>query len=85
MKIAFLTSGGNAPCLFASIGRLLNNYSNAYKNIDFIGYKNGFSGLLTGESIKFNLLIEGNQFDLFYEYGGSPIGNSIRLIVLIGS
>ena len=30
MKIAFLTSGGIAPCLSASIGRLTENYLRDY-------------------------------------------------------
>ena len=29
MKVAFLTAGGIAPCLSASIGRLIKNYSEA--------------------------------------------------------
>ena len=76
MKIAFLTSGGNAPCLFATIGRLLYNYNNL-DNVQLIGYKNGFSGLLKGESVEFlSLDFNSNNFSIFYNYGGSPIGNS---------
>ena len=77
MKIAFLTSGGNAPCLSAVIGRLLYNYNNLTDNVEVIAYKNGFIGLLTGDFVKISLSnLENNNFDIFYEYGGSPIGNS---------
>ena len=76
MKIAFLTSGGNAPCLFASIGRLLHNYSNL-DSIELIGYRNGFSGLLKGESEIFLLSnFSNSNFEAYYDFGGSPIGNS---------
>ena len=37
MKIAFLTSGGIAPCLSASIGRLTENYLKNYPNTEIIG------------------------------------------------
>ena len=37
MKIAFLTSGGIAPCLSASIGRLTENYLKNYPNAEKIG------------------------------------------------
>ena len=76
MKIAFLTSGGNAPCLSATIGRLLYNYNNL-NDVQIIGYKNGFMGLLTGDFVEISLEdLNDDSFNLFYEYGGSPIGNS---------
>ena len=67
MKIAFLTSGGNAPCLNSSIGRLLFKFSQISKNsssqissssndISAIGYLNGFSGLLKGKHIDLPLI-----------------------------
>lgn len=76
MKIAFLTSGGNAPCLNSSIGRLLSNFSNSGFNFSAIGYLNGFTGLLRGESIELPLNLTTSQADSFYIYGGSFIGNS---------
>ena len=54
MKVAFLTAGGNAPCLSASIGRLIRNYSNKESNIKMVGYLHGYKGLLTGRSISIN-------------------------------
>jgi len=75
MKIAFLTSGGIAPCLSASIGRLTENYLHNYSNTEIIGYLNGYKGLLLGDSISFPKSLLGNT-DKFYQFGGSPIGNS---------
>ena len=75
MKIAFLTSGGIAPCLSAAIGRLAYNYINKYPKVEIIGYLNGYKGLLLGKHISFpNTII--NNTKKFYQFGGSPIGNS---------
>ncbi|MBC8265998.1 MAG: pyrophosphate--fructose-6-phosphate 1-phosphotransferase [Flavobacteriales bacterium] len=80
MKIAFLTSGGIAPCLSASIGRLTENYLNKYPEIEIIGYLNGYKGLLLGNSISFPKTLK-EKTDLFYNFGGSPIGNSrVKLV-----
>ena len=75
MKIAFLTSGGIAPCLSASIGRLTENYLTNYENVEIIGYLNGYKGLLLGNSISFPKNIKNNIQDI-YNFGGTPIGNS---------
>ncbi|MEE2954396.1 MAG: pyrophosphate--fructose-6-phosphate 1-phosphotransferase [Bacteroidota bacterium] len=75
MKVAFLTSGGIAPCLSASIGRLASNYFKLFPSIEIIGYLNGYKGLLKGESILFPNTIKKN-ITSFYQFGGSPIGNS---------
>ena len=75
MKIAFLTSGGIAPCLSASIGRLTENYLSKYPKAEIIGYLNGYKGLLLGDSISFPKSLLGNT-NKFYQFGGSPIGNS---------
>jgi len=75
MKIAFLTSGGIAPCLSASIGRLTENYLRDYPDATIVGYLNGYKGLLLGNSITIPKSLKGNT-DKFYQFGGSPIGNS---------
>ena len=75
MKIAFLTSGGIAPCLSAAIARLTENYFNNYPDAEIIGYINGYKGLLLGKSISFPSKLTNNIHNL-YEFGGSPIGNS---------
>jgi len=76
MKIAFLTSGGNAPCLNSSIGRLLFNFSEIDNEVHAIGYLNGFSGLLNNNSINLPTKFSSNEIDVFYNLGGSFIGNS---------
>ena len=75
MKVAFLTAGGIAPCLSASIGRLIYNYSKLDPSIEMIGYLNGYKGLLMGKSIMITSDII-NSIEILYEFGGSPIGNS---------
>ena len=75
MKIALLTAGGIAPCLAASIGRLVENYLNNFPDIEIIGYKNGYKGLLLGQYITIPNSIK-NRTRLLYNFGGSPIGNS---------
>ncbi|MEE9190391.1 MAG: pyrophosphate--fructose-6-phosphate 1-phosphotransferase [Candidatus Neomarinimicrobiota bacterium] len=75
MKIAFLTAGGLAPCLSASIGALIEAYEDVKVKNDYLGYLHGFRGLLLGNSIQFSNTVINNT-NLFYAYGGSPIGNS---------
>ena len=73
MKVALLTSGGIAPCLSASIGRLAKQYYSKFPNVKIIGYLNGYKGLLLGKSVKIK---KTNNFDILYTFGGTPIGNS---------
>ena len=75
MKIAFLTAGGIAPCLSSSIGALIQNYTRVLPNSEMIGYLNGYRGLLLGKSIEFPDSVK-NKYEILFEYGGSPIGNS---------
>ena len=75
MKIAFLTAGGIAPCLSASIGSLIQKYNDLCPNAELIGYLNGYRGLLLGQSIPFPESVKEN-FSVLFQYGGSPIGNS---------
>ena len=75
MKIAFLTAGGLAPCLSASIGALIQRYNVLAPEAEMIGYLNGYRGLLLGKSISFPNAVKQNA-DVLLKYGGSPIGNS---------
>jgi pyrophosphate--fructose-6-phosphate 1-phosphotransferase len=75
MKIAFLTAGGLAPCLSASIGAMVEAYLSLDPKANFIGYKNGYRGLLLGESVDFPNMNK-DKTALLYTFGGSPIGNS---------
>jgi pyrophosphate--fructose-6-phosphate 1-phosphotransferase len=74
-KIAFLTAGGIAPCLSASIGALIERYNDLAPDAELIGYLNGYQGLLLGRSIPFDDVVKKN-FEILYEFGGSAIGNS---------
>ena len=75
MKVAFLTAGGIAPCLSSSIVALIRHYNNKNQSFEFIGYLNGYKGLLKGNSIQIptNLYKYENDINLL---GGSFIGNS---------
>jgi pyrophosphate--fructose-6-phosphate 1-phosphotransferase len=75
MKIAFLTSGGLAPCLSASIAALLESYEKENISAEFFGYLNGYQGLLKGESYIFPSHVTQNA-GILYSFGGSIIGNS---------
>ena len=75
MKIAFLTSGGIAPCLSASIGALIECYAETAPDTELIGYLNGYQGLLKGRFIEFPANASRGT-NLLYKYGGSPLGNS---------
>lgn len=75
MRIAFLTAGGIAPCLSASIGGLIETYNEIAPDADLMGYLNGYQGLLLGKSYHFPKEVRQNAA-IFYNFGGSPIGNS---------
>ena len=75
MKIAFLTSGGIAPCLSATIARLTEKYLECYPEAEIIGYLNGYKGLLLGKSISFPKSLS-RDINKLYQFGGTPIGNS---------
>ena len=74
LKIGFLTAGGIAPCLSSSICALISEY-NKIENIDFefIGYLNGYKGLLTNNKIKIK---KDFNSEALYSFGGSFLGNS---------
>ena len=74
-KVAFLTSGGIAPCLSASIGGLIEKYNELDPNIQMVGYMHGYRGLLLGKSVIFSNEVKKN-YQVLYDFGGSPIGNS---------
>ena len=75
MKVAFLTAGGIAPCLSASLGHFIKQYNEKSPEIELIAYKNGYKGLLLGDFISIDDEIRKNAKKL-YAFGGSPIGNS---------
>ncbi len=74
-KIALLTAGGIAPCLSAAVGFLIAGYSDAAPDAEIIAYRNGYMGLLKGQSVEIDERIRKEALTLT-EYGGSPIGSS---------
>jgi len=81
LRIGMLTAGGLAPCLSACVGYILLEYSNMAiadgRHIEFVLYKNGYRGLLLGESVA----VQANEDTILHAKslllsGGSPIGNS---------
>ena len=74
--IGILTAGGLAPCLSACVGYLFQKYASEFpEGIKVICYKNGYKGLLIGDSVTVNheTLMKGANL---LKHGGSPIGNS---------
>jgi pyrophosphate--fructose-6-phosphate 1-phosphotransferase len=53
----------------------VERYSEVAPHIEIIGYKDGYAGLLTGDSITFDTGMRA-QAHLLHDLGGSPLGNS---------
>lgn len=74
-KVALLTAGGLAPCLSSAVASLLTEYSKVAPEVEIIAYRNGYQGLLLGDSIPITPEIRAKAY-LLHGFGGSPIGNS---------
>ncbi len=74
-KVALLTAGGFAPCLSSAIGGLIERYTELAPEVEIIGYKNGYQGLLTGDYLTVTPEVRAKA-SLLHNYGGSPLGNS---------
>jgi pyrophosphate--fructose-6-phosphate 1-phosphotransferase len=73
--VAMLTAGGLAPCLSSAVGGLIERYTAVAPNVRIIAYKNGYAGLLTGDSVEVTPAVRANAHKL-HAFGGTPIGNS---------
>ena len=73
--VAMLTAGGLAPCLSSAVGGLIERYSEVAPDVRIIAYRNGYAGLLTGESVEVTDAVRAVAGRL-HAFGGSPIGNS---------
>ena len=51
-KVAMLTAGGLAPCLSSAVGGLIQRYSEIAPEVEIIGYRSGYKGLLLGKSLR---------------------------------
>lgn len=74
-KVALLTAGGLAPCLSSAVGGLIQKWTAVDPNIEIIAYRNGYAGLLKGDSIAVTPEVR-QKAELLHHFGGSPIGNS---------
>ncbi len=74
-KVALLTAGGLAPCLSAAVGGLIQRYTEVDPSIEIIAYRNGYHGLLLGNSIPVTQAVR-DHAAVLDRFGGSPIGNS---------
>jgi diphosphate-dependent phosphofructokinase len=73
--VAILTAGGLAPCLSSAVGGLIERYTELAPNVRIIAYRNGYAGLLTGDSVEVTAEVRAAAGRL-HAFGGSPIGNS---------
>ena len=73
--VAMLTAGGLAPCLSSAVGGLIERYTEVAPDVRIIAYRNGYAGLLLGESVAVTDAVRAAAGRL-HAFGGSPIGNS---------
>jgi len=73
--VAMLTAGGLAPCLSSAVGGLIERYTEVAPDVRIIAYRNGYAGLLTGDSVEVTDKVRAAAGRL-HAFGGSPIGNS---------
>jgi pyrophosphate--fructose-6-phosphate 1-phosphotransferase len=73
--VAMLTAGGLAPCLSSAVGGLIERYTEIAPDVRIIAYRNGYAGLLTGDSVEVSPEVRANAHRL-HAFGGTPIGNS---------
>ena len=74
-KVAMLTAGGLAPCLSSAVGGLIERYSQLAPDVELIGYRSGYAGLLKGDSIAVTPEVRAKAH-ILHRHGGSPLGNS---------
>lgn len=70
-----LTAGGLAPCLSSAVGGLIERYTQVAPDVRIIAYRNGYAGLLTGDSVAVTDEVR-KVAGRLHAFGGSPIGNS---------
>ena len=73
--VGLLTSGGIAPGLSSTIASLVEHWMLHDPDTEVIGYRFGYSGLLSGDSLWFGPEIRRHLHRL-HELGGSPLGSS---------
>ena len=74
-RVALLTAGGYAPCLSSAVGGLIERYTELAPEVEIIGYRYGYQGVLTGDHHPVTPGVRARA-GLMHQYGGSPLGNS---------
>jgi pyrophosphate--fructose-6-phosphate 1-phosphotransferase len=74
-RVALLTAGGLAPCLSSAVGGLIERYTEIAPEVEIIGYRSGYAGLLKGDYLTVTPEIRAKA-PVLHRFGGSPIGNS---------
>jgi diphosphate-dependent phosphofructokinase len=74
-RVALLTAGGLAPCLSSAVGGLIERYTEIAPDVEIIGYRSGYAGLLAGDYLTVTPEVR-EQSHRLHRFGGSPIGNS---------
>ncbi len=74
-KVALLTAGGFAPCLSAAVGCLIERYTELAPEVEIVGYRHGYQGLLRGDLLPVTPQVRAGA-GLLQKFGGSPLGNS---------
>jgi len=74
-RIGILTSGGLAPCLSSAVASLTERWAAMEPSAVLVGYRDGYAGLLRGDSVVFDAVIRAH-IDRAHALGGSPLGNS---------
>ncbi len=74
-RVALLTAGGYAPCLSSAVGGLIERYTELMPQVEIVGYRHGYQGVLSGDSFVVDDQGRRNA-PLLHGYGGSPLGNS---------
>ena len=69
--VAILTAGGLAPCLSSAVGGLIERYTQIAPDIRIIAYRNGYAGLLTGNSVEATPQVR-EAAGRLHAFGGSP-------------
>ena len=74
-RVALLTAGGLAPCLSSAVGGLIERYTEIAPEVDILGYRDGYAGLLAGRRMPVTPQVR-ERAHLLHRFGGTPIGNS---------
>jgi diphosphate-dependent phosphofructokinase len=74
-RVAILTAGGYAPCLSSAVGALIEAWAEASPGTEVLGYRHGYQGLLTGDSVLVDDAARRGA-SVLHRFGGSPLGNS---------